>query len=230
MTNIVYIKQNRVLTDSFKLAETFGKRHDHVLRKIEARIKGFTPEFAALNFQAGSYLDSNNQSRVKYELTQTGFTSIAVSFTGLEAARYTEKVLTEFDRMQSELNKRGIRTYSQVELLEMSLVEIKRLTAAVVKAEARVSALQDNAASSALAYGIKAKEALLAYPAITAAAKHFRIPYALKNTPTEAARLSIFLKDVHGLSTSSRDHSGKWPVTLFDKAQLDALEAKLKGV
>ncbi|MDH5106485.1 Rha family transcriptional regulator [Lentilactobacillus diolivorans] len=44
MNNLVIMKNKQAVTSSLQVAETFGKRHDHVLRDIE-HVRKHLPNF-----------------------------------------------------------------------------------------------------------------------------------------------------------------------------------------
>lgn len=48
------------MTDSLKVAEYFGKRHDNLLQRIENL--GCSKEFNALNFKAAKYTDEQGKN------------------------------------------------------------------------------------------------------------------------------------------------------------------------
>lgn len=145
MSNVTYIKQNRVLTDSRKLAEDFGQRHADTLRKIEKQLPDFPSDYKERNFAlVESETKSVGGSVVKekyYEMTRDGFMVIALTFNGKKGTIFRLKVLEEFNRRGAELEKMGKPTYSMLELLEMATAEIKTQTARADKAQAQVVSL-----------------------------------------------------------------------------------------
>jgi len=62
--SLVITKRQKVVTDSLTVAEKFGKRHDHVLEKINNIIRD--DEDGLLNFRETKYTDSHNRSQKKY--------------------------------------------------------------------------------------------------------------------------------------------------------------------
>ena len=62
--DLVEIKGKAVVTDSLTVAENFGKRHDHVLEKIQNIMKD--DEGGLLNFRESSYTNSQNKQQKKY--------------------------------------------------------------------------------------------------------------------------------------------------------------------
>jgi Rha family phage regulatory protein len=148
-SNVVYVKQNRVLTDSRHLAEVFGKQHFHVLRTIEEQLKEMPEEFSASNFGLVDFLDAKGEKRPMYELTYDAFTLIAMGFTGKKASAYKIEYIQEFNRMRDELDKRGLETYTDLELLMRALTRLEVEKARANKAEETIITNQENASQFA---------------------------------------------------------------------------------
>ena len=81
----------------------FGKRHDNVVRDIKRQIEYAGEEYAALNFEEGSYKDKNNQDRKKYNLTEEAFTLVVFSYNTREAVQAKIKFIEEFKRMRKQI-------------------------------------------------------------------------------------------------------------------------------
>jgi Rha family phage regulatory protein len=103
MGKLVFLNNNRLVTDSLTVAETFGKNHKDVLRDI--RNLECSQEFTERNFAPSEYQDSTGRKLPKYLLTQDGFSFLVMGYTGKEAARFKEMYINEFNRMKDELNK-----------------------------------------------------------------------------------------------------------------------------
>lgn len=84
-------------TTSRDIAETFGKRHDHVLDRI--RKLDCSPEFNAPNFRAVEYTDAKGEQRTEYRITRDGFAFLCMGFTGARAAQWKEKYIATFNRL-----------------------------------------------------------------------------------------------------------------------------------
>jgi Rha family phage regulatory protein len=104
VSNLVFIDNNRVVTDSLMVAEVFGKEHKRVLQDI--RELGCSDEFNRHNFVLISYKDSMNRDKPKCVITQDGFTLLVMGYTGQQAMEFKEKYIAEFNRMKDELNNR----------------------------------------------------------------------------------------------------------------------------
>jgi anti-repressor protein len=99
---LVYVNNNRPITDSLVIAESFGKRHDNVLRDIKEL--ECSEQFSLLNFEVTPYVhEQNGQTYLKYLITQDGFSFLVMGYTGKEAARFKEMYINEFNSMRNDL-------------------------------------------------------------------------------------------------------------------------------
>ena len=60
------------MTDTLKVAEVFGKRHDNIIQTVKNL--DCSDEFRLLNFQASYYLNEQNKRQSKFNMTQDGIT------------------------------------------------------------------------------------------------------------------------------------------------------------
>lgn len=102
MAKLVFIENQRPITDSLKIAVTFGKRHDNVIQDI--RSMECSKEFSLLNFQESNYSNERGKNYPKYLITQDGFSFLAMGYTGKEAARFKELYINEFNKMREQLS------------------------------------------------------------------------------------------------------------------------------
>lgn len=98
---LVFIENNRAITDSLTVAETFGKRHDRVLQNI--RELECSDEFRLHHFVESSYTNGQNKVMPKVLMTEQGFSFLAFGYTGKEAARFKEMYINEFNRLRDQL-------------------------------------------------------------------------------------------------------------------------------
>jgi len=92
----------RVVVNSVKLAENFGKQHRHVLRDIEQFKKTLGPDLDSVictHIRKSHYFDRTGRKLPCYDLTQIGFEAIAL---GYDAALRFKYVLA-FHELQQEL-------------------------------------------------------------------------------------------------------------------------------
>ena len=110
MKDLVTVNKDKQLTTTtLKIAETFGKRHDNVMQKLESL--DLPKSFTALNFKGGSYLDKQNQERPMYNVTRDGFTFLVMGFTGKKAVNFKIAYIEAFNKMEQHiLNGTKIQT------------------------------------------------------------------------------------------------------------------------
>lgn len=94
-------------TTSRDIAETFGKRHDDVLKRIHSL--ECSPEFSARNFAAAEYIDAQGKPRTEYRITRDGFAFLCMGFTGGRAAQWKERYIATFNRMADKLAAKAAR-------------------------------------------------------------------------------------------------------------------------
>lgn len=108
MTTIVpdlMVLNNTVRADSRHVAETFGKRHDNVLRDIENLIAQ-EPDLGLLNFEETPYqLEQNGQTYRCYTMDRDGFTLLAMGFTGSKALKWKLAYIGAFNKMEAALRE-----------------------------------------------------------------------------------------------------------------------------
>ncbi len=126
MNQLVFIQNNQVITDSLTIAEMFGKGHDNVLRDIRKQKDYAGKDFAALNFEEGSYLDKNNQCRPKFNLSEEAFTLVVFSYNTKEAVQTKIKFIQEFKRMREHIKNQEQQMQDPVELALQTALQTHR--------------------------------------------------------------------------------------------------------
>ena len=103
----VEIVNGHLVTNSYKIAEHFGKQHKNVLQAID-RIE-CSPDFRRLNFQPTQTrmtIHNGGHRHIKaYSITRDGFTFLAMGFTGAKAAQWKEAYIKAFNQMEAALRK-----------------------------------------------------------------------------------------------------------------------------
>ena len=92
-------KTERPAVTSLDVAETFGKRHDHVLRDIKEL--GCSDEFRFPNFGETYYLDTQGRKQRMVVMTRDGFTLLVMGYTGELAMKFKEAYIRQFNAMES---------------------------------------------------------------------------------------------------------------------------------
>lgn len=93
--------EERAGCTSLDVAETFGKRHDHVLRDIKEL--GCSQEFRLPNFGETYYEDSQGRKQPMAIMTRDGFTLLAMGYTGELAMKFKEGYIKQFNAMEAAL-------------------------------------------------------------------------------------------------------------------------------
>lgn len=96
-------KEEVTVVSSLDVAETFEKRHTHVLdsiKQIEAEIN--SAEFSAL-YHKTEYKDVSGKSNPMYFMTKDGFTLLAMGYTGEKAMRFKLAYIKQFNAMEKAL-------------------------------------------------------------------------------------------------------------------------------
>lgn len=94
-------KEEVTVVTSLDVAETFEKRHDHVLRDIES-LKEDIPNFGEMFFEDMSK-DSYNRDRKIYYMNRDGFTLLVMGYTGEKAMAFKLAYIKQFNAMEKAL-------------------------------------------------------------------------------------------------------------------------------
>ena len=99
---LVKIENDRMITTSRIIAETFNKRHDNVLRDIE-NLKKDLLNFEEMFFETETP-DSYGRLQRSYLITKEGFQLLAMGFNGSEAMEWKLKYIEAFKKMEAFWN------------------------------------------------------------------------------------------------------------------------------
>ena len=150
ISDFVEIKDEEVYTTSRIVAEKFGKRHDHVVRDIEATISTINdaqvienkdfPKIGEIKndyFVESSYTDNLGRTYKEYLITEDGLALLVMGFGGVNAMRIKLKFVAEFNRMKNIINNPAqvIAETGSLDALVAFGVTNQRFTNALVKAK-----------------------------------------------------------------------------------------------
>jgi len=99
-------REERATCTSLDVAETFGKRHDNVLKDI--RELGCSEEFNLLNFEEITYEDGRCRKQPMVRMTRDGFTLLVMGYTGEIAMKFKEAYIRQFNAMEAALTGKRI--------------------------------------------------------------------------------------------------------------------------
>lgn len=94
-------REERATVTSLDVADTFGKRHDNVLRDIEKL--GCSEEFRLLNFEESYYVNAQGKKQPMVYMTRDGFTLLVMGYTGDLAMKFKEAYIRQFNAMEAAL-------------------------------------------------------------------------------------------------------------------------------
>lgn len=122
---IVFSKDGTPTTTSRIIASVFERNHKDVLEGIDNKLKSHNAtiaDFTAANIKEIMYLSINGQMYREYELTEDGFSFIALGFTEERADEYKIKYISAFNEM-----RRAIVNMFKVKVLEDVLPQESKL-------------------------------------------------------------------------------------------------------
>lgn len=110
-------------TTSRDIAETFGKRHDDVLKRI--RSLECSDDFRRRNFAEALYEAAGGKGATgtytEYRITRDGFAFLCMGFTGARAAQWKERYINTFNRLADKLAHRVARPGKATKLAQQPL-------------------------------------------------------------------------------------------------------------
>lgn len=122
-----------LVTDTLKIAEIFGKRHDNVMigvrKQVDKLIEAGEKDFTDLNFEVSDYIDSTGRNLMKYNMTENGFTLIAMSYNTIEAMKFKVMFINEFKRMKEHIISLENKPKSRLELAKENVMLIEEIEA-----------------------------------------------------------------------------------------------------
>lgn len=104
MTDLVIMKNQQAVTTSLQVAESFERKHKHVIDAIE-RIKHSAENSAQLKsmFHIGNYKDKSGKRNKMYYMNRDGFTLLVMGFTGQRAMEFKLKYIDAFNKMEEAI-------------------------------------------------------------------------------------------------------------------------------
>lgn len=105
MTDIILSTQNgEPVASSLQIAESFEKRHDHVMRGIEDILRGLPKNGDTPMFYKTEYThEQNGQTYPMYLMNRDGFSLLVMGFTGKAALEWKLKYIQAFNEMEKKL-------------------------------------------------------------------------------------------------------------------------------
>lgn len=104
-SDAVFAQNDDLVTTSTKVADAFGKRHSHVLRKLESLecSSDFTSAHFWVHVQKIDIGHGAKRESKIYQMTKDGFMFLVMGFTGKKAAAIKEAYIKAFNDMAAKL-------------------------------------------------------------------------------------------------------------------------------
>lgn len=143
--NLVIIQNRQAVTTSLQVAESFEKRHDHVLRDIETILGGLPNSGEAPIFYESTYEHPQNKQQYRmFYMNRDGFTLLAMGFTGQKAMQFKLAYIQAFNEMERQLTQPT--TAELIAMMAQQGVEQERRLNAVEAKQLQLETKQDNIA------------------------------------------------------------------------------------
>ncbi len=138
MNNLVIMKSKQALTTSLKVAETFEKKHQHVLRDIDS-LKKDVSNFGHM-FEETSIKDSYGREQRAYFMNRDGFTLLVMGYTGKKALQFKLKYIEAFNKMEKTIREQELPQTPE-ERLALTMEVTNRLDKRVTNVEEKIDYL-----------------------------------------------------------------------------------------
>lgn len=129
LQDFVMMESGRIVTDSLKVAQHFGKRHKNVLRAFDRM--DCSREFNRLNFEPVEYTDTKGELRRAVKMTKDGFMFLVMGFTGRAAAQMKEAFIAAFNAMADHIRAGALNAIQEFHLLAKRRAAFERGAAAI---------------------------------------------------------------------------------------------------
>lgn len=151
MQQLVFIENDRPVTDSLKVAVTFGKEHRRVMQDI--RDLGCSEEFRVHHFVQSEY--SNNQGRKMPQviMTEQGFTLLVMGYTGKKAMEFKERYIQQFHQMREKLQQNVVPLNDR-----QAMIQSLKLTAELAEEQEQIKEITQQHSQKILELDTKIEE------------------------------------------------------------------------
>lgn len=119
MENLLVLHNQQAVVSSLNVAESFEKRHDNVLRDVEA-LKKDVLNFEEMFFET-TEPDRYNRDRRIYLMNRDGFSLLAMGFTGSKAIHFKVEYINAFKEMEKALTQPKALTEKEQLMASMRL-------------------------------------------------------------------------------------------------------------
>lgn len=143
-SSMIRTKDGTIRVSSRKVSEAFEKRHDNVLRDLEAL--DCSADFRLLSFEESSYVNEQGKLQPEVLMTRDGFMFLTMGFRGAKAAAVKEAFIKAFNEYEQAYLAQSLppaKPVSVHDLLEMCTAEISRNRLQLAAAKQELSDAKD---------------------------------------------------------------------------------------
>ncbi|MTD37680.1 phage regulatory protein [Erwinia sp. CPCC 100877] len=142
MQELVIMKNKAAVTTSLQIADSFDKKHQHVLRDIDA-LKEDVSNFG-LMFCEGTEPDAYGRPRRIYFISRDGFFLLAMGFTGKKALSFKQKYIEAFNEMETVIRKNTVpQTIEDMMIYQLEDMKEVKKDVSTLKDTMRISGQQE---------------------------------------------------------------------------------------
>lgn len=132
---VISLVNDRPATTSLAIAESFGKRHDHVMRSIKDLMDNCPKEFTAPNFGVSEYTDETGRTLPMFTVYFDGFILLVMGYTGKKALNMKLAYIAAFNAMREQLENQSLQKMQQLPASDAPITPDQQCTLqALVKA------------------------------------------------------------------------------------------------
>jgi Rha family phage regulatory protein len=132
------------VVNSRDVAAAFEKRHDHVLRDINAL--NISPDLGRSWLRPATSLDSYGREQPSFDMTRDGFTLLVMGWTGERAMQFKVRYIQAFNAMEDALKDRGVTASDLIQAVREIVAPLAVRFDSQDGAIARIEARQDSMA------------------------------------------------------------------------------------
>lgn len=142
MQELVIMKNKEAVTTSLQVADSFKKKHQHVLRDIDT-LQEDVSNFGQM-FIEGTEPDLYGRPRRIYFISRDGFFLLAMGFTGKKAIGFKQKYIQAFNDMEDTIRKNTVpQTIEDMMIYQLEDMKEVKKDVTVLKDTMRITGQQE---------------------------------------------------------------------------------------
>ncbi|MDT2794291.1 ORF6C domain-containing protein [Enterococcus thailandicus] len=144
MQDLVIMKNREAVTTSLQVAESFDKKHRHVLSAIDELKEGVAENWADLFWEDTYVHPQNKQSYRIIYMNRDGFSLLAMGFTGKKALKFKLKFIEAFNEMEDVIRKNTVpQTIEDMMIYQLEDMKNVKKDVSMLKDTMRISGQQE---------------------------------------------------------------------------------------